>query len=913
MLAALFLAATLVEGFVNPPRSAAPHTWWHWMNGNVTKEGITADLEAMKKIGLAGAQTFDCDCSVPIGPIAYNSPEWFEMILHAHKEAKRLGLQLTIANCSGYSSSAGPWVRIEDSMKKLVWTETRVKGPVKNLALPPLPNPHGLVKEIATYAFPTPKGYSVVTDGLTPKVTTNKNVIAYTFSFPEKRTFDEVQYTMATEDILWGDSGDFTIKVGANKCPDQISPNDQYETVPRTRFIGATTADSITVKFVFKEAWALYHAKLQDVRLGSFGQADQYAALAYHSAVRLHESEPPRADIADFVVDPKTIVPFTGSLPMGDWTILQIGCAASGRHNHPATKPGFGLEVDKLNAAAVERHFDAYVGKLVKLCEIDPKSDPTTRFGFVSTLVDSYEVGAQNWTDGFEKVFEEERGYAIGKFLPALVGWIVESPAATEKFLCDFHETVAEAFARNYSDVLARKCTENGILLSLEPYGCMPSTIDKYARSAQWPMTEFWARKPEAIEEQGMKETIDAIRRTSNAKIIGAEAFTTMPEDAGWSQTPWDYKAMGDYAYTLGVNRIVYHRFAHQPWTNPTRYPGMTMGFWGTNFDRTQTWWDMAGDWIKYETRCQWMLQEGEFVEDRVCPFASGEKVNFIHRRYPAENTDAWFVATPSVTGAVVTCALPEDKRSVELWDPESGEITPANLLRSRKGRRVVELNLGPCGSAFVVLTPTPSPSPSPSFLPPYAFTLLPCHWTVSFPPDWGAPATYELSALTNLSEVAESGVKYFSGTMTYRKTITFEAEKIVKAKRITIDLGKVAHLARVKVNGIQSPRVAWKPPYVCDITEGAKQGNGELALEIEVANLWQNRIIGDEREFESDVAWRSPRRRNTSVKEIPEFVKKGEKSPTGRFTFMPCRALIKSDPLPPSGLLGPVTINLYF
>src|SRR5271154_6423534 len=91
-------ADPLETGFLSPPDSAKPQTWWHWMNGNVTKEGITADLEAMKQIGLGGAEIFDADCSIPPGPVKFNSPEWHEMFIHAVQEADRLGLQLEAHN-----------------------------------------------------------------------------------------------------------------------------------------------------------------------------------------------------------------------------------------------------------------------------------------------------------------------------------------------------------------------------------------------------------------------------------------------------------------------------------------------------------------------------------------------------------------------------------------------------------------------------------------------------------------------------------------------------------------------------------------------------------------------------------------------------------------------------------------------
>ena len=101
---AALAAQSLEEGFVAPPNSAKPHTWYHMMNGNVTKEGITCDFEALAKAGIGGVQMFDAGCAIPPGPLKFNSDDWFDMFAHAHREAKRLGLEICIPNCSGWSS-----------------------------------------------------------------------------------------------------------------------------------------------------------------------------------------------------------------------------------------------------------------------------------------------------------------------------------------------------------------------------------------------------------------------------------------------------------------------------------------------------------------------------------------------------------------------------------------------------------------------------------------------------------------------------------------------------------------------------------------------------------------------------------------------------------------------------------------
>jgi len=117
--------------------SSRPRTWWHWLSNNISKDGITKDLEAMKEIGLKGAQVFGMPQGHPFGDVDYLTPEWMEMSEHAAKESARLGLDLGFSNAIGCSGAGGPWITPELSMQKLVWTETRVTGPFKGeLTLP---------------------------------------------------------------------------------------------------------------------------------------------------------------------------------------------------------------------------------------------------------------------------------------------------------------------------------------------------------------------------------------------------------------------------------------------------------------------------------------------------------------------------------------------------------------------------------------------------------------------------------------------------------------------------------------------------------------------------------------------------------------------------------------------------------
>lgn len=133
----------LKEGFLYPPASAKPRVWWHWMNGNITQEGIRKDLEWMKRIGIGGMQNFDGEVDTPQvvdKRLVYMSPEWKSAFKYAAELADQLDLELAIASSPGWSETGGPWVEPEDAMKKLVWTRTRVAGarPFKDkLAAPP--------------------------------------------------------------------------------------------------------------------------------------------------------------------------------------------------------------------------------------------------------------------------------------------------------------------------------------------------------------------------------------------------------------------------------------------------------------------------------------------------------------------------------------------------------------------------------------------------------------------------------------------------------------------------------------------------------------------------------------------------------------------------------------------------------
>jgi hypothetical protein len=171
----------------------------------------------------------------------------------------------------------------------------------------------------------------------------------------------------------------------------------------------------------------------------------------------------------------------------------------------------------------------------------------------------------------------------------------------------------------------------------------------------------------------------------------------------------------------------------------------------------------------------------------------------------------------------------------------------------------------------------------------------------VTFPAGWGAPPRVEFDRLMSWPGHPDSGVKYFSGTATYRRTISIPPAMLGGNRALYLDLGRVEVIAEVRLNG-RDLGILWKPPFRVEITDAARAGDNDL--EVKVVNSWANRLIGDE-QLPEDAEWEGSR-----MKAWPQWLLEGRPSPTGRVTFTTWKHWDKSSALLESGLLGPVRIE---
>jgi hypothetical protein len=320
--------------------------------------------------------------------------------------------------------------------------------------------------------------------------------------------------------------------------------------------------------------------------------------------------------------------------PDGSWTIYRFGHTTTGHMNGPPIKGGQGLESDKMSREAAKIHFDSYAKKIIE------KMQPLVGNNLNNFELDSYEAGKQNWTPEFREEFRNRRGYDPLPWLPVLAGCMLGSPDQTARFRWDMDKTISDLYVDNHYRYLAELCHEHGVQMDYEAYG---GPFDPLAAggAADMPMGEGWTNS------WGWNTVALAVSagHTYGRPVIGCEALTSTPMHSQWKQTPYSIKASADRAFAMGINMMVLHCYAQQPWLD--RVPGMSMNFWGTHFSRTQTWWDSSRPWFDYLARCQFMLQQGKPVVDLLklststnqIPLVSGYKVDLCNEETLARMT----------------------------------------------------------------------------------------------------------------------------------------------------------------------------------------------------------------------------------------------------------------------------------
>jgi hypothetical protein len=626
-------AQTLNTLWETPPEASRSWVFWYWMQGAVSKEGITADLEAMKEVGLAGAYLMPIK-GVPEKPfvtpvVEQLSPLWWEMVDFAFREADRLGLKIGFHVCDGFALAGGPWITPELSMQKVVWSQVNITGGKQvNIQIPQPESYKDYYEDIAVYAYPTLPGEGIVLDTLLDVRADEPGVVAQ-FAFDQPFTLRTIQVQPAGNNfqsqrlILEASDDDILFqKIVQLDPPRHGWQNGDF---PMTHTIPPTTARYF--RFLYNPEGTPPGS--EDMETAKWKQSLKIKGIRLSSEVRINQYEgkngsvwrispPTTADQLpdEWCVDKTKLLNITkyldktGNLqweaPAGEWTILRMGHTSTGHTNATGGK-GSGLECDKFNPEAIRLQFNSWFGKACEVVGEDLASRVLKIFH-----VDSWECGSQNWSPVFREEFQNRRGYDIYDYLPVMAGIPISTAATSEKVLYDVRKTISELLVDVFYKILQEEAHAKGCQFSAESVApTMVSDGMMHHKYTDIPMGEFWLQSP---THDKPNDVLDAVSGAHiyGKNIVQAEAFTQLRST--FTEYPEMLKTLQDRHYALGINRLVYHVYVLNPWLD--RKPGMTLDGIGLYFQRDQTWWKQAKAWVDYGQRCQALLQFGHPVVD---------------------------------------------------------------------------------------------------------------------------------------------------------------------------------------------------------------------------------------------------------------------------------------------------------
>lgn len=713
------LGAAPDAAFRDPPRESRPETWFHFIGGNVAKGGITADLEAIKGAGISGIQLFHGQFGGAwpgVSPqITCLSRPWDGLVGFVADECRRLGLRFTMQNCPGWAMSGGPWIKPENAMRHLTWSRTDVEGGGRvELKLPRSGGSQAWrdYRDVAVLAFPATAGdwdkalkpARVTSDHKAdwggwqngkPVKMSPYSVTKIVFDFAEPVTVRTVELPSVNSlGHAWCYEPDVSVKCEANGRVlfERDMPPSNWQDDRRITF----AVDETTTKQVVMTVKNGNEMTFGSIRFFSSARNDDWEAQAGWTLRRLMRNPSARqsasswvrsADVRNISSCMKPDGSFVWDAPAGRWVVLRVGHVNTGARNGPAPKEGTGFECDKLSPGGANVQFANYIGRLTG--EGGPAQGK-----MANMLMDSWECRRQTWTHGLDRMFVDRMGYDLFAWMPAIFGYVVDSPETTARFLNDWRGFLGDLVSENFYAQMAKLCHERGMTISFETaFGdVLPGDIMKYYKHADTPMCEFWQPRQRGYvgshNFKPVRPTVSAAH-VYGKKRVAAEALTSFA--LTWDEKLRDLKYVANIHMAMGVSHLVFHTYTHNPRTDWLP-PGTSFGARiGTPFLRGQTWWKFMPDFTGYLSRCQVMLEAGLPVNDVLwhlgdewdhkpdedAAFPAGHSYDYC-------NPDA-FLSRISV-GADGMWQTPDGTAYRVLWMPTCLRLAPETLERVRAG-----------------------------------------------------------------------------------------------------------------------------------------------------------------------------------------------------------------------------------
>jgi len=1023
------------EGFITPADTNKPWCYYYWIGDDISKEGITKDLEAMKEFGLGAVLIGNINPDEVDGPVPLFSEAWWDAMVHVVNEGHRIGIDIGFFNCPGWSQSGGPWVSYDKAMRHLVYSETTVMGG-GDISVR-LPKPTEEFQDTYVLGF--------------KKIASEDHFISKQNAFFTRDNNSPYVAELSSAAVMTARSIRLTPGAPVFKCQVELQALVEGEFVSIKSFeydrsnsnvnVGPLPQGTVAISLPDTEAKTFRllcsNASSSDrtiapgfaeIRISEAPVLDRYIEK---SLGKMHPTPMPEFNTymwesQDAIRDENMLISEVHEIsermdafglltvedvPEGEWTVLRIGMTPTGTQNSPAAPQGKGYEIDKASSELARFHFEQYMLELIK--RIPEESRPALKY----LIADSYEMGSQNWSDGYSQRFQAKFGYDPVKYLPVISGRVVGSVEESDRFLWDLRRLVADDVAYEYVGGLRKAANEYGLKTWLENYGHWgyPGEFLMYGGQSDLVAGEFW--------NEGSLGDIECKSGSSAAHMYGkpitsAEAFTAAQQS--YARHPAMLKKRGDWCWTEGINHFVLHLYIQQP---REEAPGINAWF-STEFNRLNTWFVQGSAWVNYIRRCQHMLQQGKYAADvlyfigedapkmtgtrdpelppgysydyinaevilerlsvendrfvlpdgmsysiLVLPENSNMRPHVLARieelvqaggtllggkilkspslqNYPQCDRDIQEIANrmwgDSHQGGKLEKALGEGRvldgldlqealdiikvpadvvhpagvpvlwthRSLpgmeiyfltnqgdellefepsfrvsglrpQLWDAVSGEIRHLNDYADDGSRTTVPLRMHKHESCFIVFTSGSNENTGAGYAEnspePEVLKALDEEWSVEFENKvFGPDEAVKFTSLSSWTGSDDWRVKYYSGTATYTSEFTLDE---IPEGELFLNLGEVGVMAQLSLNG-EDLGVTWMAPYRLHAKDHLVAGVNHL--EIKVVNVWRNRMVGD--------------------MSLPE----GE-----RFTTYTVADLREGEELIPSGLLGPVSIEV--
>lgn len=709
--------------FLKPDKVFYPETWFHFIGGNVSYEGITADLEAIAQAGISGVHFFhgqqggkwpatgeDIECM---------SEKWEDAVKFVAEESKRLGLRFTVQNCPGWAMSGGPWIKPENAMRVIVSSSQVVNGSEKIAASLAQPQPSGEewrdYRDIAVLAFPTPAGGAVACPTPTKvvgsgsydwqkPVAKNQNItlspaldktnwVELTYDKPTVIRTLQLSSVQGFNHNMCYDP-DVTIRLYAYmadgnrvKVLDAPMPQSNWQDGATMSLACQVAEGAVRYRVEIDNQYNMNVSRINLLSMAMKNSWESEAGWTLRSLERTGDDliQPTEAYLkSDQILDVSQYMSSDGKFEWqapsaGDWTILRLGHVNAGRKNKPAPPSGTGWECDKLSTEGPEAHFEGYVGML---------SEGVLKDGLLGgLLLDSWECNTQTWTVKMEEEFERVTGYELREWLPAVIGYVIDDPETTSRFLLDWRTTIGDLYANKFYRRMAELGHEKGLSVMYETAAgdVFPADILEYFKYADVPMCEFWHPFSNGyvgdLNFKPIKPTASAARIYGKPRV-NAESFTSF--NLTWDEHWQMLKEVADFNAVEGVTHNVFHTYTHNPQIDYLK-PGTSFGAKiGTPFLRGQTWWQYMPEFTTYLARCSYMLERGRAVSDVL--WYLGDEINHKpSQKYPFPegyrfdycNSDVLLNRLSVKDGRLVT---PEGYSYSMMWIPDNKRMLPETL-----------------------------------------------------------------------------------------------------------------------------------------------------------------------------------------------------------------------------------------